>query len=90
MPALEVYALADALRTCAAEAEEAQHRLTVAADIGGPLQPAVEAFLDSHRTAGQALAGELRWLGVTVRAVADAWLALDGALLARVRRSGVE
>jgi len=90
MPALEVYALADALQACAAEAEEAQHRLTVAADIGGPLQPAVEAFLDSHRTAGQALAGELRWLGVTVTAVADSWLALDGALLARVRRSDVE
>jgi hypothetical protein len=90
IPALAVYALADALRNCAAEADEAQQRLTVPADIGGPLQPAVEAFLDSHRTAGQALAGELRWLGETVTAVADSWLALDGALLARVRRPGVE
>jgi hypothetical protein len=90
MPALEVYALADALRTCAAEAEEARHRLAVPAEVGGPLQGAMEAFLDSHRTAGQAMAGELRWLGQTVTAVADSWLALDGALLARVRRRGVE
>jgi hypothetical protein len=90
MPALEVYALADALRNCAAEADEARHRLAASADIGGPLQSSVEAFLESHRTAGQALAGELRWLGQTVTAVADSWLALDAALLARVRRPGVE
>jgi hypothetical protein len=90
MPALEVYALADALRNCAAEADEAQHRLAVPTHVGGPLQTAVEAFLDSHRTAGHAVAGELRWLGETVSGVADSWLALDGALLARVRRPGVK
>ena len=89
MPALEVYALADGLRSTAAEAEEAQHRLGVPPSVGGPLQPAVEAFLLSHRTAAQALAGELRWLGGTISSVADSWLALDGDLLARVRRPDV-
>jgi hypothetical protein len=29
-----------------------------------------------------AVAGELRWLGGTVAAVADSWLGLDGSLLA--------
>jgi hypothetical protein len=89
MPALEVHALADGLRSRAAEADEAQHRLGPPTSIGGPLQPTVEAFLQSHRTAAQALAGELRWLGDTVAAVADSWLALDHALLARIRRPGV-
>ena len=46
------------------------------------LQAAVDAFLESHRAAGRALAGELAWLGDTVAAVADSWLRLDGALLA--------
>jgi hypothetical protein len=90
MPAAEVYALADELRSRAAEADEAQQRLARSADVGGALQSAVEAFLVSHRTAGQALAGELRWLSGTVTAVADSWLALDGALLARVRRPDAE
>jgi hypothetical protein len=90
LPAVEVYALAEELRSRAAEADEAQQRLARPADVGGRLQSAVEAFLVSHRTAGQALAGELRWLGDTVTVVADSWLALDGALLARVRRPGAE
>jgi hypothetical protein len=90
MPALEVHALADGLRSRAAEADEAQHRLGAPAYVGGPLQPTVEAFLQSHRTAAQALAGELRWLGATIGAVADSWLALDGALLSRVGRPGVQ
>jgi hypothetical protein len=90
IPALEVYALADDLRDRAAEADEAQHRLAAPVHVGGPVQSALEGFLVSHRTAGQALAGELRWLGGTISAVADSWLALDGALLARVRRPGAE
>jgi hypothetical protein len=88
MPALEVYALADELRERAAEAEEAQLRLRRPVDVGGPLQPGIEAFLLSHRTAGQALAGELRWLGETVSSVADSWLAFDASLLTRARRPG--
>jgi hypothetical protein len=90
MRALEVYSLADGLRTLAGEADEAKHRLSAPAAVGGPLQPAVEAFLASHRTAGQALAGELRWLGGTIRDVADSWLALDSSLLARVRQVRAE
>ena len=54
--------------------------------MGGPLQPAVDAFLDCHRTAGLALAGELRWLGSTIAAVADSWVRLDGALVAPAAR----
>jgi hypothetical protein len=90
MPAAEVYSLADELRSRAAEADEAQQRLVGPAAVGGALQSAVEAFLVSHRTAGQAMAGELRWLGDTVTAVADSWLALDGSLSARLRRPGAE
>jgi hypothetical protein len=90
MPAAEVYALADELRSRAAEADEAQQRLAGAADVGGELQPAVAAFLACHRAAAQAMAGELRWLGGAVTAVADSWLALDGSLSARLRRPGAE
>ena len=82
MPAAEVHALAGTLRGAAARAEEIAPRLDGAGDVGGTLQPAVEAFLDSHRSAGRALAGELGWLGATVAAVADSWLALDRGLLA--------
>jgi hypothetical protein len=43
----------------------------------------VDAFVDSHRAAGRAIAGELTWLGDTVAGVADSWLRLDGSLLGR-------
>jgi hypothetical protein len=90
MSAAEVYALADELRGRADDAAEAAARLGGEPRIGGSLQPAVTAFLDAHRTAAGALAGELHWLGDTVAAVADSWLALDGNLLARLRRPGAE
>jgi hypothetical protein len=90
MPAAEVRAMADTLRGAAADAEEIGARLDRAGDVGDALQPAVEAFLDSHRTAGRALAGELAWLGATVAAVADSWLALDRGLLAFRGRAAVE
>jgi hypothetical protein len=80
--ALEVHAMAGTLRDAAGEADEIGVRLGGAAAVGDPLQPAVEAFLDCHRTAGRALAGELRWLGSTVAAVADSWLRLDASLVA--------
>ena len=82
--------MADTLRGAAADAEEIGARLDRAGDVGEALQPAVEAFLDSHRTAGRALAGELAWLGATVAAVADSWLALDRGLLASRGRAAVE
>jgi hypothetical protein len=82
MPAAEVYALADRLRAAVGDAEEIPVRLRGTPQAGPGLQVAVESFLESHRAAGRALAGELAWLGDTVAAVADSWLALDGSLLA--------
>src|SRR3954468_24989823 len=57
MPAAEVHALAGTVRRAASNAEEIDARLDRAGNVGDILQPAVEAFLDSHRTAGRALAG---------------------------------
>jgi hypothetical protein len=88
--ALEVHAMAGTLREAAGEADWIGVRLAGARAVGGSLQPAVEAFLDCHRTAGLALAGELRWLGSTVAAVADSWGRLDGALVAPAGRMRVE
>jgi hypothetical protein len=82
VPAAEVYALGDALRSQAGLAAEAAVRFGGSAPVGAPLQPAVDGFLECHRTAARALAGELDWLGRTVAAVADSWLDLDGSLLA--------
>jgi hypothetical protein len=86
MRALEVHALAATVRDAAGEADWIGVRLAGAPAVGGPLQPAVDAFLDCHRTAGLALAGELRWLGSTIAAVADSWVRLDGALVAPAAR----
>ena len=82
LPAAEVHALADRLVQSAEEADDAGARLAAPAAVGGPLQAAVESFLDCHRVAAAAMAGELRWLGGTIAAVADSWVALDGSLLA--------
>ena len=82
MSAAELHAMAATLRGSAADAEQIGSRLDGAGDVGTTLQPAVEAFLDAHRTAGHALAGELEWLGATVATAADSWLALDRGLLA--------
>ena len=82
MPAAEVYGLASTLRGSGADAEEIGSRLGGRPRVGGPLQGPVEAFLESHRAAGSALAGELLWLGTTVAAVADSWLRLDAGVVA--------
>jgi hypothetical protein len=87
VPPIEVYALANVLRASARVAEEISPRLDSPGDVGDHLRTAVEAFLESHRTAGRALAGELQWLGDTVAAVADSWLHLDGAVLPVVGRA---
>jgi hypothetical protein len=81
MPAAEVFGLAGVLRGSASDAEEIGSRLGGRPRVGGPLQSPVESFLESHRAAGAALAGELQWLGATVAAVADSWLHLDGAVM---------
>lgn len=83
----ELYALAGTLRRSSAIADEVAARLRDTPVVGGGLQGAVEGFLESHRTAGRALAGELEWLGATVAAVADSWLGLDRELLADAGRA---
>ncbi len=83
MPAVEVHHLADVLRAAAGAAEQIAVRLGGTPEVGSAsLQGAVDTFLDSHRAAGRAFAGELAWLADTVAAVADSWLRLDDALLA--------
>ena len=79
-----MHALAAVLRDAAGEADGSASGWPGRRRCGGALQPAVEAFLDCHRTAGRALAGELRWLGSAVAARADSWLRLDGSV-ARLR-----
>jgi hypothetical protein len=86
MPATEVYALANTLRATVGTAEEVAARLDSPGDVGA-LQTAAEAFLESHRTTGRALAGELQWLGDTVAAVADSWLGFDGTVLGSYGRA---
>ncbi|SFD88468.1 hypothetical protein [Blastococcus tunisiensis] len=88
VPPAEVHALAGTVRAAAADAAEIAPRLDRPGAVGDVLQPAVEAFLDAHRAAGRALAGELGWLGGTVAAVADSWQALDRGLLASRGRPG--
>jgi hypothetical protein len=82
MPAAEVYALANSLTGQAETADEAGSRLIGTDWLGPELETAVEEFLDCHRVAAGALAGELRLLGATVARVADSWLGLDEVLLA--------
>lgn len=80
LPVLQVQALAAALTAQAEEADAAAARLAAGRGLGD-LQPAIEDFLECHRTAARAFAGELRWLGSTLSAVVDSWLELDARLL---------
>jgi hypothetical protein len=82
MPAAEVYALARTLTEHAETADDAGSRLPDVGDVGPDLQAAAAEFLDCHRIAAGALAGELRLLGQTIAGVADSWLGLDEVLLA--------
>lgn len=86
VPAAEVRALGAALAQLAGDADDAGSRLAAGAVVGPRLQAAVEDFFACHRTAAGALAGELRWLGATVGAVAGSWEALDGTLLGAAER----
>ena len=83
VPSAQLYALADALRAQGDEADEGAARLAAAPEVTGPLAGAAGAFVEAHRVAGAAVAGELRWLGGTLAAVADSWLGLDGSMPAR-------
>ncbi|NYJ04843.1 hypothetical protein [Petropleomorpha daqingensis] len=82
VPPEQLYALADALRAQGDEADDVAARLAGVRDAEGPLAAAAGAFLEAHRVAGCAVAGELRWLGGTIAATADSWSGLDGSLLA--------
>jgi hypothetical protein len=82
VPVLEVFVLADRLRAVAALGHDAAARLTPGDGLGG-LQSAVSDFLDCVALAGRAAAAETDLLGATVAGVADSWLVLDRALLAR-------
>ena len=83
VPPEQLSALAGALRAQGDEADDVVARLAVATpEIAATLAAAVAAFLEAHRVAGDAVAGELRWLGGTIAATADSWLGLDGSLLA--------
>jgi hypothetical protein len=83
VPPEQLYALAAALRAQGDEADDVAARLAVATpEVAATLAAAVAAFLEAHRVAGGAVAGELRWLGGTIAATADSWLGLDGSLLA--------
>lgn len=86
VPAAEVHALGVTLGQLAGDAEDAAARFVAGRPVGPRLQAAVEDFLTCHRTAARALAGELRWLGATVGAVADSWEALDAPLLGAAGR----
>jgi hypothetical protein len=83
MRAAEVYRLADTLRGAAGVAEDVSTYLHGSRSVGGHLEFAVDTFLESHRAAGRAFAGELDWLAATVTDVADSWLRLDRTLLGR-------
>jgi hypothetical protein len=87
VPAAEVRALGVTLAQLAGDAEDAGARLAAAPPVGPALQAAVDDFLTCHRTAAAALAGELRWLGGAVSAVADSWEALDAALVGPAGRA---
>jgi hypothetical protein len=83
MNAAEVYRLADSLRAAAGVAEDIPAHLRGSRSVGGGLEAAVDTFLESHRTAGRAFAGELDWLASAVSDVASSWLRLDRTLLGR-------
>ena len=82
VPPEQLYGLAESLRAQAEAATDAAARFAVPASVGGPLQAAVQGFLECHRSAAGAVAGELQWLGGAIAAIADSWLGLDGSLLA--------
>lgn len=79
--ALEVHALAATLRDTAGQADWLWVGPADPPPVGGVLQPAAEEFVESSRTAGRALAGELRWLASTIAATADSWTSLDAVVV---------
>jgi ubiquinone biosynthesis protein UbiJ len=89
VPAGQLYQLAATLEDLADAAHQIEIDLAGAPQVARTLQATIEGFLGDHRTAAQALAGELHWLGDTVGAVASSWVRLDGHLLSLDRRTDV-
>lgn len=81
VPPEELYALADGLRATAEGVASVPARMGEGA-VGGDLGPALVDFCAAAGAAAAVVAGQLDWLAGTVAAVADAWLGLDGSLLA--------
>jgi hypothetical protein len=90
VPADQVYRLAATLADLAGEAHQIGTDLAGTPQVARSLQATIEGFLGDHRTAAQALAGELHWLGVTIGAVARSWAQLDHNLLSVERRTSSE
>jgi hypothetical protein len=84
VPVAEVRALGAALGAQAGEADGVAAVLAGAPSPGPALRAAAEDLLGCQRAAAGALAGELRWLGATITAVAASWERLDTGLLGPV------
>lgn len=82
VPVLEVVDLADRLRAVSLIGTEAAARLAPVCGLGA-VTASVESFLGCVGMAARGTAVETDLLGRTVAGVAESWLALDGALLAR-------
>jgi hypothetical protein len=82
VPADRLYQLAATLADLAGLAHQLDADLAGAPQVGRSLQATIEGFLGDHRTAAQALAGELHWLADTIGAVARSWVLMDRRLLA--------
>jgi hypothetical protein len=87
VPADQLYRLAATLEDLSRGAQQIGIELSGAPAVGVGLQVTIEGFLNDHRTAAQALAGELQWLGDMVGAVARSWAQLDHNLLSVERRT---
>ena len=81
VPPAQLYALAEALHATAGTVAGVPARLGEGA-VGGDVEPGLVSFCAAAAAAATVVAGELDWLGTTIAAVADAWLGLDGSLLA--------
>jgi phage tail sheath protein FI len=86
----QVYRLAATLEDLAVEAHQVGTDLAGTHQVAADLQATIEGFLANHRTAAQALAGELHWLGATIGAVASSWVRLDHFLLSVQGRASAE
>lgn len=86
----QVYGLVATLEDLAQEAQQVGTDLAGTPQVAAALQATIEGFLADHRTAAQALAGELRWLGATIGVVASSWVRLDHYLLSVQDRAEAE